>query len=354
MNKISVPSLIISLSFILFLYPPLFPQTNYFYSGKKYGSEANYNPLNLILNGSYDIIQLEGHKRNIFSFPYNKAAKNVFENLGSPLKKINEYGWSNFISHEILPFQLNKKNAQWWPNYQLHLIGGGMTYVMMKEWFEYNKFPIPEVFSISTLTVYHLLNEFVENEKHEGLNVDPIADIYFFDLGGIVLFSFPSVAKFFSEELNLADWSLQPSITFPDYNLHNNGQYFSIKWQLPVVNQFSFFYYFGMNGLAGLSYKYNKEESLSFGAGLRAKELVEVNEIGRQNTINMVWNFGLFYDRNNSLMASLFFSGLTDYFCNLNIYPGIISYKNYSPGIWIVIMKNGTPMLGVSLIGYEF
>jgi len=324
------------------------PQNGYFYSGKDYGSEALYNPLNLYLNGSYDIIQLEGHSRNIFKMPYAKSAKNVFDNLADPITAINKFGWWDFISNELFPFQLTKKKAQWWPNYQLHLIGGGMTFTAIKEYYEYHKIPYPYISSLITVMGYHLLNEIVENKDHVGINVDPIADIYFFNIGGIILFSFDPVNEFFSRELNLADWSLQPSFTYPGFDLHNNGQYFSVKWFSPLSEKLGFFYYFGMNGLTGVTYKLNNEESLSFGAGLRAKELILVNEIGRQNSLNMVWNFGFFYDRNNSLMTSVFFSGLTDYFCNVNVYPGIIKIGNFSPGLWTVIQKNGKILFGLS------
>src|SRR5512143_3658493 len=36
-----------------------------YYRGKEYGSESQYNPLSLILNGSFDIIQLDGHSRRV-------------------------------------------------------------------------------------------------------------------------------------------------------------------------------------------------------------------------------------------------------------------------------------------------
>lgn len=340
--------LLILLTFTLGMYA----QDGFFYNGKNYGSEALYNPFNLILNGSFDIIQLDGHNRNIFKFPYTTAAKNVFSNLGNPLKAINEVGWGKFISREIFPVEFAKKGAQWWPNYQLHLVGGGMTYAATTEWYEYNKIPYPEVMSIATLTIYHLMNEIVENGSYQGTNADPIADIYVFDIGGIILFSFDNVKSFFKEELNLADWSLQPSFTLRNMSLHNNGQYFSVKWKIPFWQneKWHIFYLCGMNGLTGLSYKFNKEETFSLGAGLRAKNLFAVDAAGRQLTVQMVWNVGLFYDKNNSLMTSLFFSGLTDYFMNLNIYPGVLKIGRFSPGLWAVLQKNGNVILGISTI----
>jgi hypothetical protein len=338
------------LLFFICIADTVFSDSLYFYKKRNFGSEALYNPLNLILNGSFDINQLDGHSRNIFSFPYNKATENVFRNLTNPIPAINHYGWSNFFTDEILPIHLFRKGAQWWPNYQLHLIGGGMTFTMTKEWYQLHNFDSPVLYSIGTMAVYHFLNEVVENGAYNGDNAGTVADFFIFDAGGIVLFSFPSVNKFFSEELRLADWSLQPTFSLPRFRLHNNGQYFSIKWKLPFSEKISLFYYFGMNGLTGLSYKLPNATSLSLGAGLRAKQLVTLNSQRHKETVSVVWNSGIFYDKDNSLLASLFFSGLTDYTTQFNIYPGLFRIKNFSPGIWFVLGKKGNVLMGITTI----
>jgi hypothetical protein len=323
-------------------------QEPYFYKGRNYGSEALYNPLNVILNGSYDIIQLDGHDKKIFNFPYADAATNVMRNLGSPFGPISRYGWGNFLQDQIFPMHLTRKDAQWWPNYQLHLIGGGMNYTMMSEWYAAHNIPYPKVFSFTTLAAYHLLNEFVENASYSGDNVDPIADIYVFDAGGILLFSFDNVNRFFSRDLNLADWSRQPTFMLNDGSLQNNGQYFSIKWKFPFSERWHFFYYFGMNGLTGLSYKMPDQSAFSVGFGLRAKNLELVDTSLHKETISTIWNAGVFYDRDNSLIASVFFSGLTDDLLNVNAYPGLFRLGPVSPGLWVIVRKDGNILGGIS------
>lgn len=328
----------------------VFPQEKYFYTGKDYGSQALYNPFNLILNGSYDIIQMEGANRKIFRFPYQAGSRNVLKNLGSPFGPIVRYGWWKFLRNEIFPIEFARNRAQWFPNYQLHLIGGGMTYTAMKEWYEYNKFPVPAVFSVATLAGYHLLNEFVENEAYSGDNVDPIADIYVFDIGGIILFSFDNVKKFFKDELNMADWSLMPSFNFSDFSLQNSGQYFSIKWKLPDVDNWHLFYYFGMSGLGGLSYKFQDGSAISCGAGLKARRRYVLNPQTYQMSVTTVWHAGFFYDKDNSLLASLLFSGLEDNAINMNIYPGIIKFERFSPGVWMLMQRNGKLLIGLTTV----
>ncbi|HEX2866475.1 MAG TPA: hypothetical protein VHO03_05510 [Ignavibacteriales bacterium] len=328
----------------------VFPQEKYFYTGKDYGSQSLYNPFYLILNGSYDVIQMEGSDRKIFGFPYRNGSRNVLKNLSSPFGPISRYGWWKFLRNEILPLEFAKNRAQWFPNYQLHLIGGGMTYTAMKEWYEYNKFPYPAVFSVATLAGFHLINEFVENGSYQGDNVDPISDIYVFDMGGIVLFSFDGVKKFFKEDLNMADWSLMPSFNFHDLSLQNSGQYFSVKWKIPRQDNWHLFYYFGMSGLGGLSYKFKDGTAVSAGAGLKAQRRYIIDPKTYQMTISTVWNAGFFYDRDNSLLASVFFSGLEENAINVNIYPGIIKFEHFSPGLWMIMQRNGKLMFGLTTV----
>ena len=335
-----------SILFVVFCFSRVCAQ-NYFYTGKDYGSEAMYNPVNLILNGGFDMIQVE-NKRDLKKFPFAAGYQNVFRNLGNPLKAIRDYGWKNFLRDQILPLSLNKRNAQFFPNYTLHLIGGGMEFAAMEEWYDYHHYPVPGLLSFVTMAVYHLTNETVENGNYYGEDVDPIADIYVFDLGGILLFTSDNVREFFSKTLNLADWSLQPSFSIRNGELHNNGQFFSMKWKLPFSDHWHLFYYFGTNGVGGLSYKFDNGEAISFGAGLAASDLITLDAKSNKKTLGFVGNFGLFIDRNNSLLAGLSVTIKTDYMINLNIYPGIIKIGNFSPGLWAAYNQNGNIVYGLT------
>lgn len=335
------------LLFCLLFTDSLFPQTAYFYKGRDYGSEAVYNPVTLILNGGFDMIQVE-RSRDIRKLPIGQGINNVLKNLGDPFTPVRNYGFWNFVKDQVLPFSVDKRDAQYWPNYTLHLIGGGMSYAAMKEWYEYHNYPAPAALSIATMAAYHIINEAVENGAYEGDNVDPIADVYLFNVGGIILFSSESVKKFFSEKLNLADWSLQPSFCLRTTELHNNGQFFSIKWKLPFFDKWHLFYYFGTNGVGGLSYKYDDGSALSVGLGMAVSELFTVNSSTNKKTVDLVWNVGVFYDRNNSLLASLSLTKKTDYMANLNIYPGVVKIGDFSPGIWMAYTNKDKFIMGIT------
>lgn len=335
----------------VFLIHESFAQENYFYTGKNYGSEKLFNPVSLVLNGSLDIIQLENFSRRPSDFRILRGNKNVSANLLAPFSKISQYGWRKFLSTEVLPIEFRKKNAQWWPNYQLHLIGGGMSYAALEEYYRYYNFQYPKTYSALSIFTYHYLNEIIENNAYSGVNVDPIADIYVFDLGGCILFSSETVKRFFSKTLHLRDWSLQPSYSLNTQEIHNNGQYFSMKWFPFGESQYGIFYYFGINGITGISYKVNEHETFSFGGGLRAKKHLNVNTALNQKTVETVWTAGAFWDKDGSLMTSVFFSGLSDYFANLNIYPGVIETGTISTGLWIAANRKGKLAFGINILG---
>jgi hypothetical protein len=323
----------------------------YFYKGKNFGSEAMLNPASLILNSGFGILQYSNRSRDIFEVKYATGWKNVTYNLSHPFRAINDYGWWNFLGNEFYPRDLNKKNGQYWPNYQNHLIGGGMDYVAMAEWYRYHRFDHPKLLAVVTMTVDHLLNEVVENNAFVGSNVDPIADLYFFDPLGIVLFSIDGVPKFFSETLNLSGWPTQPAFNPTAHTIENHGANYSVKWKLPFSERVSIFYYWGLTGLIGFSYKSDGENNISIGAGMRAKELVETGDQsnGRKLTADLTWNVGIFYDKENSLLASILFSGISDYKIHMNIYPGIIRFGSFSPGVFCAVGEEGRIVSGLTL-----
>ena len=199
----------------------------------------------------------------------------MLRSLGDPFNTISDYGWSHFLRSEFFPISFTKNNMQWIPNYQQHLIGGGMLYTKMKEWYQMHNYPAPWLLSSITLMAQHFFNEVMETGPSEVVSVDEISDIYIFDLGGIALFSFDAVNEFFRDKLNLADWSLQAAITLPNGRV-NAGQYFSMKWKLPFSDDYCLFYRYGMGALFGLSKKVQPEDNFSVGVGFKTKHLVDI------------------------------------------------------------------------------
>lgn len=322
----------------------------YFYHGYDYGSEAMINPLSIILNGGFGILQMDNQSNYLDDVDFRTGIDNVTWNLSNPLSTIRKIGFGDFFLNQIFPISINRDRAYYWPNYTLHLIGGGMSYRMISEWFEYHDYRHPRALSVLTMTAYHFLNEIVENSSFVGYNTDPIADLYIFDPLGIMMFSSDRVSSFFSETLNMADWSYQ--FAYDPYRnaVKNIGQNFVLKYWINEDEDIGLFYHFGTHGELGLSFRRSNGECLSIGAGLVANELLNIGKNAnlRELSANLVVTAGVFYDRNNSLLASLIYSKTQDYKVRLNVYPGLLPTGYISPGIFLSLDQENILSAGIS------
>jgi len=199
-----------------------------------------------------------------------------------------------------------------------------------------------------TLLAAAFLNETIENKGVVGTNTDCIADIYFFDLGGILLFSFDTPNRFFSRTVTLLDWSLQPSFTFPRGDLHNQGNYFAAKWPLPFWPRLGLFAWFGEATTAGLSFAIDDEHTVSAAVGGAAIHLVNRSTGVVRNTVDFARTAAIFVDRRNSLLASLQVTDVEDYFIHLNIYPHALTPRGPAVGLWSVVDKHAHAAVGIS------
>ena len=321
----------------------------YFYHKYDFGSEAIFNPVTIILNGGYGIFQLGNNNRKLLSVDYRRGWQNVWQNISHPFEAINSFGWKNFIRTEIMPTTMVPRSSQYWPNYQNHLIGGGMTFRAFREWFDLHDYPHSGWLAFSAVMIYHTLNEVVENNTYRGVNVDPIADMLIFNPLGILLFSSDAVAGFFGEKLQLRDWSFFPAINPYEKTIENNGQNFAIKIRLSQRSPWSLFYSFGLNGILGLSYRWPSGKSVSFGGGLLARGLrsVDRDDEIRAQTVDLVWNVGIFYDKQGSLMASLLLSGNRTYKMRATFYPGLVKFFKLSPGLFAALGEKNDLIFGI-------
>ncbi len=335
---------------LLFAATAVSQERYYFYSGKEYGSESLINPGALLVNAGFDILQSATHSRKLSTIKFGTGARNVANNLADPFTQIGKFGWGKFFGQEVFPTSTKIEKAQWFPNYTLHFLGGGLDARMMAEWYRYHEFPYPSLFAGLTVATYHFVNESVENDRFIGPNVDPIADIYLFNLGGALLFTSDAVAGFFSETLHFTTWPGQPAWG-PEFNtLENHGHYYVMKYDLPFWENTRLFYHFGDNGMLGLSFLRPNGESFTVSAGAAARELreVDITNGARTVTVSLGWIAGIFYDRNNSVLMSLMASNRINEKVRLNIYPGVIDLWGFSPGVFASIGNREQVIAGIS------
>jgi hypothetical protein len=329
--------------------PPKF----YFYRDLSYGSASLDNPLYAMISSGYDTLQVRTDR----SFATVKLVdmRNVVENFLNPfpaIKHDGQHGWGTFLRQEIFPLDWSQRGAHWGPNYSLHLIGGGETYADMREWFIAHGAPTvaATIFAIAANYVVGFVNESLENKGVRGDNSDCIADLWVFDVAGIVLFSFESVRRFFGETVRLMDWSLQPTLTLPHGDLQNVGAYYAMKIPLPFQKRVRLFVYGGYQEFAGLSIKLNDELSISAGGGVRISALE--NAGGKYSVHDYVVfepGGGLFLDRNDSLLASLHVANVRDYTVQFNMYPNAFLHTDPGLGAWTAFGSDGKWMAGLSV-----
>jgi hypothetical protein len=323
----------------------------YFYHSVPYGSESTFNPLSLLANGGFDELQAYEYSHSLSQIPWKNGGRNVWLNITAPLPQINKYGWNRFLGNEIVPASLNTERAQYFPNYMLHLVGGGMVSRKVSEWYDAHGYPLPGILGALTAMSYHI-NEIVENgDAVFYSNVDPIADLLVFDPLGIILFNFDGVSEFFSEKLSLNDWSMQPAISFYPLSVRNVGQNFVMKYPLTSSGKTSLLYHFGAFGILGLSFKTNNEEAVSFGLGVSSKRVYTVDTRNGSVTKSIVVGpmGGVYWDRNNSLLASFVVCDSFNEIVRLNIYPGILKIFSISPGMFASIGERGKCTVGMTL-----
>jgi hypothetical protein len=323
--------------------------TFYFYHGRDYGSEATFNPLTIIINGGFGILQISNHSNSITDIDFINGWKNVTYNLSHPFNTIDQFGWKKFWRQEVIPSSVRLKQAQYYPNYKNHLWGGGFTYRAFLDWYRWHRFPHSTLWALSSWFAYHFLNEIVENNQYVGPNVDSISDMYIFNTAGLLLFSFNGVSRFFANTLHMRDWSFMPGYDPALNTIENVGQNFMIKIKLPFWDSWSYFNHWGTHGMFGLSYQRADKTSISIAGGLVAKNLVNIeNNSGvREQTTTLVWTAGIFYDRENSLLTSLILSGTKGYKARLNIFPGMIKIGRLSPGFFFNLRKDNQAVMGL-------
>ena len=310
----------------------------FFYKGYHYGSQAGYNPGNVIINGGFGIWQVPSRygERGMSRSPYGRWWRNTWNSVGHPVRTIEAFGWERFLTTEIFPADpLDRNREQFIPNYFLHGVGAGMHFRATAEWFEYHGFGHPRMWSLATMAAYHLTTEVIENGENTGLTVDPISDLYVFNPLGILLFSSDRVCRFFSQRLRLAEWSQQPAYNARTGNLENMGQFYVVKYPLMKDSGWSAIAHFGLHGMLGLSRQMVDGRAWSATAGLIVEDLEAAVQEGAGQALaaKLSWSGGLFYDRNNSLMTSLMVSGLPHNKAKLNVYPGVLKWGWFRPGL---------------------
>ncbi len=343
--------------FFIFSITSCFAQSKKFYfyhPEQNFGSESVFNPITLYLNGSFDILRNGGHEKRLSMQNFSDNFKTIYKALKDPFPVIKRKGWNEFTKEEFPNFDLKGNNLNFMPNLPIHTIGNGMQFVKVSEWYAFHNYPLPKTLGLLTTISYQVMNEMTEQNLSDKLRTDPIADFWIYNNLGFILFSFDGVKRFFSETFVVNDWSMQPMYNPFNDNIENAGQQYSGK--LKINNKLDLFTQWGIDGLIGLSFRIDKDNSFSLAGGTVVNKISYSEEQGIQITKadKIDPAIAVFWDINNSLMFTSHLSGHSNFvLLKTNMFPGIINYKNVSLGIYnaITIKENkfNELLLGISV-----
>ena len=315
-------------------------------TGYTYGSHALISPATLFLTKGYEITQLHNHRRDLWTFPYSRASGAVWDAVVNPGAAVERGGgWGRWLKEEVFPIAQGP-DAKWFPNYTEHLIGGGMSARLMSEWDEARGVPLPSLWAGVTVMASGYMNEVVENRGERVGSSGNVADLYIFDLGGIFLLRWDPLARFLTETLRMSDWSPIPGLTFPEGEIHNTGQYFAYKIPLPGMKRTRLLWRLGLGSQMGLTRALDEEHSLGVGFGVDT-ERRHVDPVTLEETIEVVGSMGIFWDRNDSLLASLMLSQRLESMVSLNVYPGVLPGGAEDMGLWATMARDRTLRFGL-------
>ncbi len=318
----------------------------YFYRGLSYGSEAFMGPLDVILNKGFALAQIDAVDRRIFEFPY--GYESVVHALTHPQEAIDRGGgWWQFIRKEILPLSYKFGDIKWYTNYTGHMIEGGIHWRRLAEWYQARGVPAPRFLAGVTTTMAAVLNEFYEHPVPVRAGAGAVADLYLFDIAGILLFSSDGVSRFFVRKLHANVWPGQASLTVPSGEVHNNAAYLTFKFPLSVVSNSSVFFWTGIGAGLGMTFHRSGGLDFSFALGHDAKHRFVDQETGEE-TAELTPSGVLFVDRNGSVLASVHVSQVKHRLLKLNLYPGVIGGAGRSFGAWGVLSHDGKVRLGIT------
>ena len=295
--------------------------------------DSVWTPYTYIINGTFDVIQ------NPYWFSqddYSKKMTKVWNRIKEPDKNIKkDGGYGDFIKDEFFSSRVV-------PNIGLHFIGGSHDTLMLREYFEYHGYFAPGLWSFLVTYAAHMGNEALETSHHEISSHDHIADLYIYDLAAFIMSYNKSYMNFLLDDLELKSWNFQPMWSLKSDDFFNTGLNYITR---PKALQFSEgkykpFLYFGMQNIAGLSYVYSENRTVSVGGGMSLTDPLE--QKGR-------FVVSLFHETNSELDGSLFINGSEDMSWRLNLYPNILRYKEIDPGFIIGNKRGGGLSLGLSV-----
>ena len=326
---------------------------SYFYHALP-GSDSYAGPLDVLLNKGFNFAQAENRTRAIFDVHYSTS--HVWNSLAHPFQSIdNTGGFGKWVKKEILPIQAfnwiksgfrwdETENMTWYPNYMGHFIEGGITSRRLAEKFRAEGVPYASTLAGMTTMMTAMVNEAYTHQEIDQGTGGTVADLYVFDLGGVLVFTLDPVANFFANKLHAQVWPSQASLTAPNWNIANNANNLVFKFPLPFTDRFSIFWRTAIGSHLGLTTHLADGYDLSFGFGADASRQ-NLDPVTGRESVDIRLSSSLYLDRGGSVLASIHWSEVDHRLLAVNVYPGVFS-RDF--GAWVNIDQNLSFQFGIS------
>jgi hypothetical protein len=340
----------------------------YFYQNQDYGSESQFGHLNVFMSVGFSVVGPDFWGYRIGDIPFKEGWNDLYGSFAHPGQIMQYYGsYGTFFYQEFVPFV----GFASYPNYIFHIMGEGM---LTRKLYEYNiskgrsKFK-SRLYSISTMISAQILNEIIEAPiTWRG---DAISDIVVNNTVGIIAFSFDGFARLFSNKnVKLLYWPGQPMIDIRDGVMYNNTETYMLRttmgnwtkaklgfmlglpssfglgitYPINIKDNISLFTILGQTPISP-SYPYHKPSvvrSVPYADRQNAPKTEPQTDIQPQSALRFTW------DREGSLMTA-FEIGYPKLNFTLNVYPGILKFKDFNVGTFVYAGVKYPTTFGLSL-----
>lgn len=291
-------------------------------------------PLTNYVNTAFDTAQVSG------AFSQDDYWHNhgrVIDRIAHPIDSIeDDGGWDHFVRQELLsPHVL--------PNLTLHLLGNGYDFRALAEWFDEHHVPFPYFWAFVTSYTGYLGNEAIEISNPEVDATDNIADLYFFNLLGNLLFISDAVTDVVYNDMQFRNWPGQPVFDVRHHKILNASNNYLLRPRV-FGEKVRPFLYFGLHYFAGVSVLLPSEKSLSLGVGLAT-----VDPFADSTLAKVRASGGVYWDDHDRLLASMIFNGTDDSIVRLNLYPDFFHFRTLDLGLFLGLADDGVPTFGIAI-----
>ena len=321
-----------------------------YYTGKNYGTDAQFNPVSEVLNEGFDVMGQYGYGKHLLSGHFNADSTswtsdlhNVWRSVWHFDRTYHLYGWK-VVKNELLPLSTTRVpgGGSWLPKYEAHMFGSGMVTRKMTEWYDMHGYKHPFLLSVLTMYAAHFANEAMENNGFRILNEDCTTDFLYDDPAGMFIWQWGGIERAFSGRFRLVNWPQQPSWNVSHQTLENTGQTFVLRGPIPRSDNWRWFYLFGLTGSGGITRVLSNGHSISVGGGYDAIENVVVDSTIGAKGVTLRPKAAAYWDKNGSLLLSVTVgtpNGIRSFF-SVEAYPGAFNVAGVKPGLWIQVPRN--------------